>query len=252
MSGKKGQVAIFILIALVIIAAVIVIMLRQDKRIAPSIDLSPTAYLKSCVEEDIKINKENIAKQGGYRDPEGILEYKGDKIKYLCYTSEYYKTCTVQQPLLKEKFEKELESAVKSKAEQCIQNLKIEYERKGYDVSLDKTESTLEIEPGKIIFNFASPMRISKAESRQNFNGFTIEINSKIYELVLIATSIVEFESGFGDSETTSYVNYYPDITINKIKLGDGSKVYEIGDVVTGESFRFASRSLAWPPGYGL
>ena len=71
-----------------------------------------------------------------------------------------------------------------------------------------------------------------------------------MYDLLLIAESIVQFESTLGDSETTDYLNYYPDLSISKIKLGDGSKVYTLKDVVTNEQFRFATRSLVWPAGY--
>ena len=35
-----------------------------------------------------------------------------------------------------------------------------------------------------------------------------------------------------------------------KIKLDDGTKIYEVSDVTTHETFTFASRSLVWPPGY--
>ncbi len=252
MNNKKGQLAIFVIIALVIVAIIIAVLLYPKLPIVGKGDVNPGSFLKSCIEPEMKKNLEILGKQGGYAKPEGILTYKGEEIKYLCYTSEYYKTCVIQQPLLKEHVEKELQSLIKSRADECIQELKEEYEKRGYEVtSSGRAESKVEISPAEIEIHFQNPMTISK-ESTRRFQGFDIEIESKMYELLMIAVSVLDYESTYGDSETTLYVSYYPNLKIEKIKLSDGSKVYILGDAVTQESFRFASRSLSWPPGYGL
>ena len=81
---------------------------------------------------------------------------------------------------------------------------------------------------------------------------FEIELSSEIYFLLMTATSIVDFESTYGDSETRLYLLYYPNLVIEKNKLGDGSKIYKVREVTTKEEFIFASRSVAWPGGFGL
>ena len=73
-----------------------------------------------------------------------------------------------------------------------------------------------------------------------------------MYELLFTAANIIDFESSLGDSATELYLQYYPDIKIYKNNLGDGSTIYKIENVISGESFTFASRSLAWPAGYGF
>ena len=77
-------------------------------------------------------------------------------------------------------------------------------------------------------------------------------MKSEMYDLLFIATNIVEHESQVGGSATELYLQYYPDLKIEKIKLTDGTTIYQLSNVVTGEQFSFASRSLAWPAGYGL
>ena len=62
----------------------------------------------------------------------------------------------------------------------------------------------------------------------------------------------MQFESVLGDSETTLYIQYYPDLKIEKIKRADEGTIYKLSNVVTGDEFTFASRSLNWPAGYGL
>ena len=95
-------------------------------------------------------------------------------------------------------------------------------------------------------------MTITSAETTRTFDKFDASIDSKIYDLLSIATSIIDYESTLGDSETTTYLSYYPDLRIDKIKLEDGVKIYKLTNVVTNEMFQFATRSLVWPPGYGL
>jgi hypothetical protein len=66
----------------------------------------------------------------------------------------------------------------------------------------------------------------------------------------MIATSIVDFSSTVGDAETLNYVQFYPNLKIEKLKK-EGDTIYTLTNVVTNEQFRFATRSLVWPAGYG-
>ncbi len=250
--NKEGQIAIFVIIAIVIVGIILVVLLypRIQNIVAPK-EISPKSYLETCIEPDLKGNVELLAKQGGYRFPDGVIMFNENKVKYLCYTSDYYKTCVVQQPMIKTHFESELAAMTKEQADKCIKSLSSEYEKKGYSVSLSDISSNVSIIPGKIRVAFKVPMTITKEETKQTFNEIDAEIKSEMYNLLFIAHSIVDFEATYGDSEITTYANYYPDIKIEKIKTEDGSKIYIITDVVTKESFTFASRSLVWPAGYG-
>ena len=105
--------------------------------------------------------------------------------------------------------------------------------------------------PGEIRVDIKAPITVT-IDITQKFEEFNIETESQIYDLLMLATSIIDFESTYGDSETSLYIQYYPNLDIQKIKLGDGSKIYVVGDVTTGDSFTFATRSQAWPGGYGF
>ena len=91
-----------------------------------------------------------------------------------------------------------------------------------------------------------------KKETTQKFQNFDIEFKSEMYDLLFIAQSIVEYEADLGGSATELYLQYYPDLKIKKTKLSDGTTIYKLNNVITKEEFNFASRSLAWPAGYGL
>lgn len=249
---KRGQVAIYLIVAIAIVALVALGVLFYPRLGGIfSQEISPNIYLKNCIEPGIKPAVETLSKQGGYSNPDGVIEYKGEKIKYLCYTSENYKTCNVQQPMIKDNFEKELNSIIKPKSDQCARNLISEYGKRGFKVTASSIDSRVEIVPEKIKVVISAPMSITK-DTTQTFKEFEVDMDSGMYDLLFTASSIIDYESSLGDSATELYLQYYPDLKIEKTKLSDGTKIYKLSNVVTNEEFVFASRSLAWPAGYGL
>ncbi len=247
---KRGQVTIYIIIAIIIVGVVLISLLfRPQLEGFFGGDLDPNSYLKSCIQPVMQDKITELSKNAGYVDMEGSVMYRGDKYKYLCYIEGNYQTCIVQQPMIKANFEKNLKEEILPVAENCARNLKDEYEKRGYGVSMASTKVNLEIVPDSVRLNFESPMTVTKDTTR-TYEGFEILITSEIYDLSFISQSIIDYESTFGDSETSLYIQYYPDLKIEKIKLSDGTTIYKVSNVVTKEEIRFASRSLAWPPGY--
>ena len=249
---KRGQMTIFVIVAIVLVVFILLFFLFRS-RIGEIFgeDISPNSYLKGCVELEIRPAVVLLSQQGSYQDPEGYISYKGSKVKYLCYTDDFYETCAVQQPMTKQNFEKELNLMVKGKANKCVKNLIEEYEKRGYDVASGGIDSSTSIVPGKIMVSFNAPMTITK-ETTKKYQNFDVEIESEMYDLLFIATGLIQNEAKVGDSATELYLQYYPDLKIEKTKLTDGTKIYKLTNVVTEEEFNFASRSLAWPAGYGL
>jgi len=250
---KRGQIAIFVIIALVIVGVILVIFAypKLSNIIAPK-EFSPEQYLRDCVQPDVNSAVELLAKQGGEQNPEGYINYLDTKIKYLCYVSGYYKPCLVMQPMLITTFENELSRMLTPKANACARSLITEYEKRGYSVSASELTSNISLSSGKVKIEFNAPMTITSADTTRTFEKFDASVDSEIYELLSIAISIIDYESTYGDSETTVYLSYYPDLKIEKRKLEDGVKIYILTNVVTNEMFQFATRSLVWPPGYGL
>ncbi len=250
----RGQATIWIIVAIVIVALIVIVFLLRDKLGLGGIfvgELAPNEYLRGCVEPKIKPVIETLSRQGGYEKPEGYFTYEGDRIKYLCYTDDYYETCVVQQPMIKNHFENELKDMLNGKLEPCMQSLAEEYRKRGYEVSSKEVKPEVSIIPGKIFIVFNSPLTIKK-ETTQSFNKFNVELESEMYDLLFIASSIIDYESSLGDSAVELYIQYYPNLRIEKIKLSEGTKIYKLSNVVSGDKFTFASRSLSWPAGYGL
>lgn len=254
---KRGQVALFVIIAIVIVSILLIFVFFEDiKPIIPSAgtsEFSPKAYLASCVNPSIQESISFLGKNAGYKNiSEGSVKYDGEDYKYLCYRAGYYQTCIVQQPFIKNNFENYLTAEVEPKIEDCIAKLKQEYEAKGYEVKTGRARARLEIIPSAIKIEYDAPMTTTKDGVSKTFTGFDVKINSEMHELLYIAQSIIDYESTFGDSETTLYMQYYPNIVIDKIRLSDGTNIYKLKNALTKEEFRFASRSMAWPAGYGI
>ena len=247
---KKGQIAFFVIIALVIVAVIVIVFLFPRLNIFAE-EVNPSSFLTKCIESSLKTSIDSLSKQGGYIEPSNYLMYEGERIQYLCYTSELYKPCLIQQPLLVTHAEKEIENQIKAEAKQCVQDLVEQYEKRGFDVQSAPAEINVDIVPNKIIVDFIAPLTIKK-ESTQTFQKFAVSMESEWYELLLTAVNILQFESTLGDSETTLYLQYYPNLRIDKIRRNDGNTIYKLSNVVTEEQFTFASRSLVWPEGYGF
>lgn len=250
---KRGQLSIFIIIAVVIVVAgILLYFFYPDIKTAISGSDNPQEFLQDCIDETVTQGVETLSKQGGYADPEGFALYNNEKIKYLCYESRYYLPCKVQQPSIKRHFETELETILQSKTQECVQELKAIYEQKGYSVSvLSEARAEVSIIPEKMSITINAPMTLSK-DTTQTFQNFVIERKSKLFDLLTLTTSVIDFESSFGDTDTRLYIQYYPNLDIQKKELDDGTTIYTLSDVTTNEYFTFASRSLAWPGGYGF
>ena len=248
---RRGQLTPFVILALIIVGVIFIFMFRDqiNNSVSGMIGgFSSQGFMKKCIEQGLREDINLLGKQGGYSDIEGVgnILFNGEKYAYLCYTSEKYLTCVVQQPLIKQNFENSLKKLAEPKAEACVEKLKEEYRKRGYSVKSDISKAEVELNPGAVEIVFDSSLSATKGDVTEKFEKLEIKLESEMYDLLYIAKSIIDFESTFGDSETTLYMQYYPDLKIEKTKLSEGTTIYKVSNVITKEEFRFASRSLAW------
>lgn len=251
--NKRGQVTIFIIIAVIIVALAVLIYMFFPQ-IKTTLGLGPTnpsAFLQDCLEDEIEDKVEKLSLQGGSLEPENYFLYQDEKIEYLCYTNEYYKTCVMQQPLLKQHIEKEIKDNIREEVRMCFDSMKESFEAGGYSVNLRRGEIVVELLPKRIITTIDYTLTLTK-ESSEEYESFRVILHNNLYELIGITNSILNWEATLGDAETTAYMNYYHDLKVEKKKQADGTTIYILTDRNTGNKFQFASRSVAWPPGYGV
>lgn len=251
--NNKGQVTVFIIAAILIVGIVLAIyFFRPGASTTTDFDEGgPNEFIQTCIEEEIENSVDLVSSQGGSIQPENFILYQDDKIEYLCYTSEYYKTCSVQQPLLKEHIESEIEKEIREEVTNCFNELKRSYEEKSYTVNLVLGETRVELLPKRVVTRFNHTLTLTRTDT-ERYESFTVMLNNNLYELTSIANSIIDWESTYGNAETTIYMTYYKDLKVEKKTQQDGSTIYILTDRNTENKFQFASRSVAWPPGYGI
>lgn len=252
-SNKKGQVTLFIILALVIaVAGVVIYWFYPQLQVTVGFGArNPTEFIQFCLEDELTDNVEQISIHGGSLNPEHYFLYEGEKIEYLCYTEKDYETCTMQRPFLRQDIEAELARGISEASRTCFEELKESYRRQGYTVNLNQGDIEVKLAPEKIITSFDNTLTLTKEDS-ERYTDFSIVVNNNLYELVSIAISILNYEAAYGDSETTVYMNFYHDLKVEKKKQGDGTTIYILTNRDSGDKFQFASRSVAWPSGYGL
>jgi hypothetical protein len=250
MGCKRGQVTIFIIIAVVIVAVGIFLYM-----IFPSIKTNlgvqqqnPNSFIQTCLEKDIKDNIALASVQGGSIIPQAYTVFGNNKIEYLCYTNQYYRNCVVQQPMLKQHIETELKTSINSVVSDCFDSLQSSYESQGYQVNIQRGQFNVELLPKRVVTNINYSLTLTKTGT-QKYDSFSVVVNNNLYELIAIANSIVEWEATYGKADVSIYMVYYHDLQVEKKTKADSTKIYIIQDLSTGNSFEFASRSQAWPGG---
>ena len=247
--SKRSQVTIFIIVAIVIVAVLIILFYPRLKRIV--VPGTPSLQLQDCFEDKIGEAIELVSKRGGSIEPVNAIMYKGEKREYLCYTNQYYQTCVMQQPLLRQHVEREILDFIKPEVSNCVNNLKEDFDKRGFSVSSGKEDVSISIVPNNIkvvVTGFSA----TKGDTGESYKDFQARYKSDLYDLLMISTSILNWEARYGDSDITTYMTYYPDIKVEKYKQGEGSTIYILTNRNTEDKFVFASRSLAWPAGYGF
>ena len=244
--NKRGQVTLFIILAIILVAVVLVFFLW----IRPTYFSEGGSQLgfENCVADSVEQAIEELEKNAGFINPEFTYPYNGEDFIYLCYTPDYYVTCTVQVPFLKQNFEEQVKLKIKEQVSTCYENSLSELRSQGYEVSSGELEYDVLFEPGVARVEIDAPTTVGA----QRFARFNIEVNSPVYEMVMISTTLLQYESSYGDTDTTSLMLLYPDYKITKMKRSDGTTIYVVENRDFGNKFQFASRSLAWPAGYDI
>ncbi len=241
---NKGQVTIFIIVAIMIVAAIIVFLVW----VRPTYfsELGGKMNFEDCVGDVVEQTIDELGPKAGFVNPGFTYSYNSERFTYLCYTREYYETCMVQVPFLKNVFEEQMAISIRKQVDSCYENSLDNLRMQGYDVVGGTVDYNVLIEPGIVRIEIDAPTNVGS----QGFSRFNVRVNSPIYEMVMIATSILQYESSLGDSDVSTLMIFYPDYIIDKIKRDDGTTVYILENKISGNKFQFASRSLAWPAGY--
>jgi len=247
--NRSGQVTIFIIIAILIVVALVLIFIvwRRPPSVAPD-TTNPYAYIDRCVKDSLGEAIELISEQGGDIEPEGSVMYYGKERTYLCYNMNYYSRCINQRPMLTEHMEEEITKYIRPKVRTCFTSLKQELEDRGYSVSLESMNLSTSLETKKVIVAISRKLSMTKEETKK-FSEFEIQLSHPLYELGKVASEIANQESHYCYFETLGFMITYPEYNIEKVVTGNSDTIYTITDIPTNKKFTFAIRSCVMPAG---
>ena len=243
---NKGQVTIFILIGILIVSVVLIFFLWAKPTYFS--DDGGVKGFEGCVEDAVESGIAELEGKAGFISPDFSYAYMGEELAYLCYTNNFYETCTVQVPFLKNVFDENLEMLIRDRVDACYDASLDDLKSQGYAVVSGNVDYNVEIEPSVVRVDIDAPTGVGT----QRYSRFSVKVNSPVYEMVMIATSILQFESKYGDSDVSQMGAYYPDYYIEKTKRGEGTTIYVLEHRTLGDKFKFASRSLVFPAGYDI
>ena len=253
--SRRAQITIFIIIAILLVAAIILFFVFARGGIEKIIPIGkgtePLPYIQKCVEDATLGAVGIMMPQGGYLNPQNYKLYEDKKVGYLCYTLNNYVTCITQQPIYISFLKGEITQYIKPKVETCFASLKKELEKNNYQVSIKNMSLTTELSENLILIKIERELTMTKNKEVKKYKDFDTTIRHPFYNLAIIAQEIASQEAKYCNFEYVGFMLLYPDYEIDKITLGYDVKIYSVADRKTKEKLVFAIRSCAIPPGLG-
>lgn len=255
-SSRKGQLAAFIIIGILIIAiagAYLYIAKTAKKSEAEKIvekglevSLDETkikSYIDACIKKEGKELVTKIENQGGTLNLGLFRYYANIKYNYFCVEDE--NTGCANRLFTRLSMAKELDGALKAKLKECI-NLE-NFRKQGYDIKEGEIDAKTTIGVDDINFKISYPLTISKEGQSVSVSEFSADIASNLGMLYDLAAAIVYeestnryygFDEGIWMNEHASQIQIekhkpYPDI-VYSLGIKDAS-----GET---ESFNFGIR----------
>lgn len=248
---KKGQVTIFIIIAVAVISIILLFFLYKSG-VVPNIsfgkEINSDSFLQSCLEDKIKESVGILSLQGGsIENPLNKTfkfseEEKTREISYLCYTQNDNELCINQNSMLINSVENEIKNYISDEVENCFSDLKKSLEKRNYDLSSDYKSFEVNLEERRINVELDAEMTITKNDETLTKKDFNVFVKSKIYNLLVIVKEIVNQEASSCDFNYALFMLNYPNYIIEKIRTTNSEIIYRITDKKSKDSFRFAIR----------
>ncbi|MBL7058854.1 hypothetical protein ISS08_00160 [Candidatus Pacearchaeota archaeon] len=196
--NKKGQITIFVVVAIILIAVISLFYLFKDN--LRSSGSGEYDYIYSFVEECIKdVGKSAtyyVSERGGYFIPS---ELSAEEIPYYYYSGQSYLPS-------KEQIEDEISKYVNEMLFFCTQNF-VDFSE--INISQGKINSKTHVHEEEIIFEVEYPITIQKGENTVIIKDFeNIPIFMKLGSIYDLSSEIIEQQKGNNETCLTCPLNF--------------------------------------------
>ena len=202
--NRKGQVTIFIIVAVLIVAGIVTYLIIRNNLSSLSIPSSIQPVYNtflSCVEDQTSLGISLLESQGGYIElpdfepgssymPFGSqLNFLGNPIPYWYYISG--NNIEKEQVPTEQEMEKSLADFIDSRISLC--NFDSYYED-GFEINLGESKSTVDIKDGNVIVDMNLGLSVTKGNDTAIISSHRADVKSNIYSLYNSAKKVYEKE----------------------------------------------------------
>jgi len=239
---KRGQVAIFIIIAVLIIAGVVIYFLLREpsgeieRREVFTPDVGGiNLFVQDCLDQTGELAILFVGKRGGYADSPELSSEEG--IPYYYIGNEIYIPS-------KEAIEGEISKYVNYGVEFCMTDL-TNFERLGLEVTPGEAKTTAEILNDSVKITVDYPINVKKGDDVSRIRDFETEVPVRLGLAQYAAEEIVResLDLGFTCLSCALDLSVENNLTIDIGPYDEGSKLFLITDgqsKINEEDFVFA------------
>jgi hypothetical protein len=254
--GQRGQIAIWVIIAILIIASIILLFVLLSERgptIIPPIGaetFDPQSYIRICTRGEVLNALDIMMPQGGFVETKHSVEYNFTDVEYLCTNLGYYAPCINQHPMLIREMENEIKDYIYDNVSDCINDIPIRMDKLGGSgIVSGPLQIEVDLDYDKALITINKTIQVTKRDSSEEYSSFVIGVITPAYNLAMIANEIASAEARSCNFEPVGYSLNYPRYEVSRYVMSQPTKIYTIKDTQTGKFMYTAIRSCAMPAG---
>ncbi|MBS3089046.1 hypothetical protein J4402_04720 [Candidatus Pacearchaeota archaeon] len=253
--NKTAQVAVWIILAVVLLASVILFFTLTSKEDVEIIEsgqvdfVNAPSFMQRCTREYVLDAVDIMLPQGGFVSPKNSIWFNNTNIEYLCENTGFYEPCVNQHPLIVKEIEEEIRNYIYPRVEECFGELGEEIRKRNGEFVFGDLDIEISLGEDRIFLTLNRDVKIEKNGAEKNYKKFEIVVPSPVYNLAVIAVEIASEEAQFCYFEQAGYSVYYPRYKIERYVMSAPTKIYVIRDKDTGKEMNIAIRSCAMPAG---
>ena len=240
-NSKRSQVTIFIIIAIIIVALVMLFFAFREnifgKRIPPSIEPAYTSFL-SCLEDNTLVGISILESQGGYIYlPEfepgsrympfsSQLDFLGNPIPYWYYVSG--NNIQKEQVPSKRDMQQQLSDFIESEIQNCVFD---EYYEQGFEINQDDSKTSVSIKNNNVEVNLNMDLSIVKGEDSALIRNHKVNVNSELGSLYDSAIEVYNKEQKELFLEDYAIDNLHLYAPVDGVELTCSPKIWNAEEV---------------------
>jgi hypothetical protein len=262
--NKKGAVAIWIILSVVLVASLILFFVVNQKITTPEAPGGASAfemqsYLDECATKAVLEATDIMLPQGGFIQPKRSVFFDGENIEYLCLNTGNYQRCVNQHPVLLREMENDIETYIELQISNCFLKMESEFRKRGGEMQLSPLSKKLKLSPSDwidirlkedlIVVTIKKQVKTVYKGNTRDFEEFKVDVASPAKNLARIAVEIASQEALYGYFEYVGYSLIYDDYDVKHFNLADSTEIYTIIHKDSGKKMNIAIRGVAIPWG---